>query len=51
MLPNTGTSSHLASRLGLASPRDASGGGKRVRNDRKTLAARSGGAWDAVTVL
>jgi hypothetical protein len=37
MLPNSATPSHLASRLGLSTDRDASGGGKRVRPDRKSL--------------
>ena len=50
MLPNSGTPSFLESRLGLVTPRDASGGGKRVRGERKKLAGREGGLWDSVQV-
>ena len=51
MLPNSGTSSFLSSRLGLSTSRDASGGGKRVRSERKKVAGREGLVWDSVEVL
>ena len=48
MLSNTSSSPALTSRLGLAASRDASGGGKRVREERKTVAPREGDEWRAV---
>ena len=49
MLPNSNTS-NFTSRLGLESTRNTASA-KRVREERKSNHARSGGVWDHVEIL